>query len=255
MAEGRLAGAAAIVTGAAEGIAEATAKALAREGAAVAVVSRNLARCEKVVLEIARAGGNAIALEADVRLRHDVQRMVRHALDRLGRVDILVNGVGGYHQKAPIEDMTEDEWDEVITLNLKTAFLCAQAVVPAMKAQRRGRIVNIGSVAGNGPYSHSDSFLPYGASKAGLVGFTKHLAKQLGPHGITVNIVSPGTTRTERALRNRGPEAIERMKAEAPLRAILDPEDTAEAIVYLTSEAGRYVTGVNLNVNAGSMII
>ena len=255
MAEGRLAGSTAIVTGASEGIAEAIAKTLAREGAQVALVSRSLSRTQRVADDIAKAGGTALALEADVTRGADVRAMAGAVLERWGQVDVLVNGVGGFRGKAVIDDITEAQWDEVITLNMKTAFLCAQAVAASMKARRSGRIINIGSQAGGAPNPHTESFLPYGTAKAGLIGFTKHLAKQLGPFGITVNMVSPGTTLTPRALGNRDAATIERMKHETPMKALVESRDTAEAVLFLASAAARYITGVNLNVNAGTMIL
>ena len=255
MAEGRVAGAIAIVTGASEGIAEEIAKTLAREGASVALVSRSLARVQRVAGEIESAGGVALALQADVGVAEDVRRMAKAVLERWGRIDVLVNGVGGFRGKAGIEDITEAQWDEVMTVNMKSAFLCAQAVVPAMKAQGSGRIVNIGSQAGSAPNPHADSFLPYGAAKAGLTGFTKHLAKQLGPFGITVNMVSPGTTLTARSRGNRDAASIERLKAATPLKSLVEPQDSAAAVLFLASESGRRITGVNLNVNAGAMIL
>jgi 3-oxoacyl-[acyl-carrier protein] reductase len=205
--------------------------------------------------EISKAGGTAIALEADVTRIADVRTMVAEVLARWGHVDILVNGVGGFRGKAVIDDITEAQWDEVMTLNLKSAFLCAQAVAPSMKARRSGRIVNIGSQAGGAPNPHSDSFLPYATAKAGLIGFTKHVAKQLGPFGISANIVSPGTTLTARSRANRDAATIERMKELTPMKAIVESRDTAEAVLFLASAAGRYITGVNLNVNAGTMIL
>ena len=252
---GRLAGKTAIVTGASEGIAEAIARVLAREGASVGVVSRDIARCKRVTADIEAAGGTALALQADVTQTAQVQAMVQSVLDKWGSVDILVNGVGGFVGKAPIDEITEEQWDSVMTLNMKTAFLCAQSVVRPMKKKGGGRIINIGSIAANGPNPHSDSFLPYGAAKAGVIGFTKHLAKQLGPYGITVNAVSPGTTITERVKKNRDAAALERTKSQNALRALVECDDTANAVLYLASDEARHVTGVNLNVNAGGQIV
>jgi 3-oxoacyl-[acyl-carrier protein] reductase len=255
MTQGRLADRTAIVTGASEGIAEAIARVLAREGASVAVVSRDLARCRRVAADIEAAGGKALALRADVTQASEVRAMVQTVLETWGSVDVLVNGVGGFVGKAPIDEITEEQWDSVMTLNMKTAFLCAQAVVRPMKERGRGRIINIGSIAANGPNPHSDSFLPYGAAKAGLIGFTKHLAKQLGPFGITVNAVSPGTTITARVKKNRDAAALERTASHNALRELVECDDTANAVLYLASDEARHVTGVNLNVNAGGLIV
>jgi NAD(P)-dependent dehydrogenase (short-subunit alcohol dehydrogenase family) len=252
---GRLAGSTAIVTGASEGIAEAIAHTLAREGASVAVVSRNLERTRRVAREIEAAGGKALPLQADVTMSRDVRDMVKAVLDWSGRVDILVNGVGGFTGHGSIEEIAEEDWDRVVALNMKSVFLCAQAVAPAMIEKHTGRIINMGSMAASGPNVHSNSFLPYAAAKAGVVGFTKHLAKQLGPHGITVNAVSPSTTLTARARKNRDAASIERLKSQSPLRTLIDAQDTAEAVLFLVSNEGRYITGINLNVNAGAAIV
>jgi 3-oxoacyl-[acyl-carrier protein] reductase len=181
--------------------------------------------------------------------------MVQRVLEKWHAVDILVNGVGGFRGHGSILETREEDWDNVIALNMKSAFLCAQAVAGSMMEKRAGRIINIGSMAASAPNAHADSFLPYAAAKAGLIGFTKHLAKQLGPHGITVNAVSPSTTLTARARKNRDPASIERMKERVPMKTLIEAEDTAEAVLFLASPEARYITGVNLNVNAGTMIV
>jgi NAD(P)-dependent dehydrogenase (short-subunit alcohol dehydrogenase family) len=163
--------------------------------------------------------------------------------------------VGGFRGHGSILETSESEWDEVITLNMKTAFLCAQAVAGSMMEKHHGRIINIGSQAATAPSPGSNSFLPYAAAKAGLIGFTKHLAKQLGPYGVTVNAVSPSTTLTPRARRNRDAASIARMKSENPMKTLIEVEDTAEAVLFLASNEARYITGVNLNVNAGTLIV
>jgi NAD(P)-dependent dehydrogenase (short-subunit alcohol dehydrogenase family) len=123
-----------------------------------------------------------------------------------------------------------------------------------MMEKMSGRIINIGSQAASAPSPQSNSFLPYAAAKAGLIGFTKHLAKQLGPYGVTVNAVSPSTTLTPRARKNRDEATIERMKSQNPMRTLVEAEDTAEAVLFLASKEARYITGINLNVNAGTVI-
>jgi 3-oxoacyl-[acyl-carrier protein] reductase len=253
-AAGKLAGAIAIVTGASEGIAETIARTLAREGASVALVSRSLPRVQRVAHDIEAGGGTAIALQADVTRSHDVRVMVDAVLARWDHVDILVNGVGGFSGHGSILETSEDDWDQVVALNMKSAFLCAQAVAKSMMGRRTGRIVNIGSQAASAPSPQSNSFLPYAAAKAGLIGFTKHLAKQLGPFGITVNAVSPSTTLTPRARKNRDAATIERMKSQNPMGTLVEAEDTAEAVLFIASKEARYITGINLNVNAGTVI-
>jgi 3-oxoacyl-[acyl-carrier protein] reductase len=143
----------------------------------------------------------------------------------------------------------------VITLNLKSAFLCARAVVKPMMAQKHGRIINIASLGGIGPNPYAPSYLPYGTAKAGMIGFTKHLAKDLGSHGITVNAVSPGTTLTPRVRKVRDEASIERIKSQNPMGVLVEPIDCAEAVLFFASDESRYVTGVNLSVNAGTLIV
>ena len=252
---GRLAGSIAIVTGASQGIGEAIAKTLAREGAKIAIASTNLPEAARVGAEIEAAGGLTLVLHTNVTRPHEVAAMVKAVLDRWGSVDILVNGVGGFHHFAPITDITEEEWDYVVNLNLKSAFLCAREVATTMMANKKGRIINIASQSGSGPNPHAPSFLPYGAAKAGLIGFTKHLAKQLGPYGITVNTVSPGTTVTPRVMKVRDAASLQKIASLNPLNRLLEPKDTAEAVLFLVSDESRSITGINMNVNAGTLIV
>lgn len=252
---GRLSGSTAIVTAAGQGLGEAIAKIFAREGASVAIVDINLPEAKRVGAGIEATGGSALVLKADVTSSQEVAGMVKAVLDRWGTVDILVNAAGGFHRFAPITDISEEEWDRVITLNLKTAFLCAQAVAKTMMERKKGRIINIASGAGIAPNPHAPSYLPYGAGKAGLIGFTKHLAKQLGPYGITVNAIAPGTTLTPRVRKVRDAASIETIAAMNPMKCLVEPQDTAEAVLFLASNESRYITGVTLNVNAGNLIV
>jgi 3-oxoacyl-[acyl-carrier protein] reductase len=251
-ASDKLAGSTAIVTGASAGIGEEIAKTLAREGAAVAVVARNLPEAKRVGAEIEAAGGSSLVIQADVTRSHEVIRMVRTAMDHWGAVDILVNGVGGWQSRALINEIQEEEWDRVLTLNLKSAYLCAHAVAGAMMQRKRGRIINLGSQSGSAPSQTSLSSLPYATAKAGLIGFTRHLARQLGPYGITVNTVSPGTTLTPRVKALWDDANRKRIAATNAMGQLVEPQDTAEAVLFLVSPESRYITGVNLDVNAGN---
>jgi NAD(P)-dependent dehydrogenase (short-subunit alcohol dehydrogenase family) len=252
MEGGRLAGLTAIVTGASAGIAENVAKTFAREGARVAVVSRNVTEGRRVVGEIEAAGGAVMMIEADVTKAQDVDRMVAAVTQRWGRLDILVNGVGGWQKLAPVTDITEEDWDRVIEVNLKSVFLCVRAAAKVMVAQKKGRIINLGSQSGVGPNLGTNSNLPYAASKGAIITLTKHLAKQLGPDGITVNCVSPGTTLTPRVAKLWDKPTQDKKAATNALRSLNEPQDSADAILFLASDEARHVTGVNLNVNAGS---
>jgi 3-oxoacyl-[acyl-carrier protein] reductase len=252
---GRLSGSTAIVTAAGQGLGETIAKTLAREGASVAVVDINLPEVTRVGAEIEAAGGAALVLHADVTRSQEVDGMLKAVLDRWGTVDILVNAAGGFHRFAPITDIDEEEWDRVVNLNLKTAFLCTKAVARIMIEKKKGRIISIASGAGVGPNPYAPSYLPYGAGKAGLIGFSKLLARDLGVYGITVNTVSPGTTLTPRVRKVRDAASIEKIKSQNPMRCLVEPEDTAEAVLFLASNEARYITGINMNVNAGNLIV
>ncbi len=251
---GRLAGHVAIVTAAGQGIGEAIAKTFAREGGRVAVVDLNRAEAERVAGEITKAKGEAIALEVDVTHTAAVEAMVKAVLDRWGTVDILVNAAGGFHRLAPITDITDEEWDKVITVNLKSTFLCSRAVAPTMIEHKKGRIINIASGSGIAPNPYAATYLPYGAAKAGVINFSKVLGRDLGQYGITVNAISPGTTATPRVVKVRDAESMKRIAEQNPMRTLVKVEDTAEAALYLASPEARHVTGINLNVNAGNLM-
>lgn len=255
MAAGRLAGEVAVVTAGGQGLGETIARTFAREGASVAVVDIDLSGAQRVGAEIEARGGSALALRIDVTKSSEVAAMIQAVLERWGTIDILVNGAGGFHKFAPITEIEEEEWDRVITLNLKTAFLCCKAVAGIMMEKKKGRIISISSGAGIAPNPHAPSYLPYGSAKAGLIGLTKHLAKQLGPYGITANCVVPGTTLTPRVRKVRDAASIERIAQMNPMRHLVEPEDSAEAALFLASAEARYITGVSLNVNAGNLIV
>jgi NAD(P)-dependent dehydrogenase (short-subunit alcohol dehydrogenase family) len=254
MPQGRLSGSVAIVTAAGQGIGETIAKTFAREGASVALVDVNRGEVERVSKEIAGAGGSTLALDTDVTRTEAVTQMVQAVVGKFGAVDILVNAAGGFHQLAPITEITDEEWDRVITLNLKTCFLCSRAVAALMMARKKGRIVNIASGSGIAPNPFAATYLPYGAAKAGMINFTKVLARDLGPYGITVNAISPGTTATPRVVKVRDEASRKKIAEQNPMRCLVEPQDTAEAALFLASAEARYITGVNLNVNAGNLM-
>lgn len=251
---GRLAGSVAIVTAAAQGLGEAISKCFAREGATVAAVDINRKELERVVGEITAAGGRADLEVVDVTNSAAVDRMVAAVVERCGTVDILVNGAGGFHRLSPITEISDEEWERVITLNLTSAFYCTRAAARVMTEKKFGRIVSISSGAGLAPNPHAPSYAPYGAAKAGVIGMSKLIARDLGPYNITVNCIAPGTTLTPRVKAVRDAESIARIAEMNPMRHLVEPEDTAEAALYLASKEARYVTGVTLMVNAGNLI-
>jgi 3-oxoacyl-[acyl-carrier protein] reductase len=237
----------AMITGAGSGIGRACAQRLAAAGAAVAVVDLRPEAAEETVAAIEGAGGRGLALAADVTRRDQVEAAVERVRAAWGGVDVLMNNAGGSLTSGFL-DLNEEEWDHVVDLNLKAAYLCAQPVARIMIAQRAGRIINVSSnygVTGSAPRVH------YSAAKAGIIGLTKALALELGPYGITVNAVAPGPTGTDRV---RGKYSAEEWAERArgiPLGRCGEPEDIAEAVAFLASDGARYITGQTLHVNGG----
>ena len=238
----RLEGQVAIVTGGGGGIGKATCLAFAREGADIVIPEVNIANAEAAAAEIEALGKKCEVIETDVSNGDSVRAMVRQTLDALGRVDILVNNAGIFSYTR-IDACTEEEWDRMMAVNLKGPFLCSQAVMETMKAQRSGRIINLGSLAGQ--VGGIVASAPYSASKAGVMCLTKSLARVLGEYGITVNSIAPGVAATEMAKNH--PD----MRAQIPLGRVADASEIASAILFLASEEGRYVTGATLDVNGG----
>lgn len=239
----------ALVTGAGQGLGEAIARRLASDGATVVVVDRDADLATGVATSIEGAGLRAFPLTVDVTNRSDVETMVDQVSRQAGSPDILVNNVGGFERAKTLLDITEDEWDLVVRLNLKSAYLCSRAVLPSMIERRWGRIVNLGSQAARSLTNLLAAH--YAASKAGILGFTRHLAYEVGPYGITVNVVAPGIVPTARVRRNRTSDDIARILAQIPVGRLGRPDDTAAAVAFLVSHEAGYITGVTLDVNGG----
>jgi 3-oxoacyl-[acyl-carrier protein] reductase len=243
----------AVITGASRGIGAATARLFARAGARAIVVNYHSNRdaAEAVCADCREAGAEAIAVRADVASVAAVRRMIGKTVERYGRLDVLVANAGIW-KGAPIQDMTEKEWDETIDVNLKSVYAACSAAAQQMIAQGGGRIVTVSSTAGQrGEAFHSH----YAASKGGIISFTKALASELGPQGVTVNSVAPGWVDTDMSaepLKDRR----ERKKIEEgiPLRRVPTAEDIAGPILFLASDLARHITGEILNVNGGSVL-
>lgn len=246
--ERRLAGKVAIVTGASRGIGRAIAERFAANGARLLVnYARGAAEAAATVEAINRAGGEAIAVQADVSRSADVQRLVQATLDRFERIDILANNAGVMVTKSVLET-TEDDWDRTIDVNLKGAYLCSKEVAPVMIREGAGRIINISS--NSGLYHPSAMrFTEYVASKAGLNGLTKAMALAFGPQ-ITVNAICPGWIRTE-MVEEIDPETQRRILDETALRRWGTPADIAAAALFLASEDASFITGELLIVAGG----
>ena len=240
----------AVVTGAARGIGKAIAETLARSGADVVVVDIQADLAEVTAREIATGTGRRmIALEVDVTDRESVRHMVDHTIEEFGRLDILVNNAGITRDNL-IMRMKEEDWDQVLDINLKGAFNCSQAVVRQMMKQHYGRIVNISSVSG---VSGQAGQTNYSSSKAGLIGFTKALAKEVGSRNITVNAVAPGFIETE--LTADLPREIRDMSIKlTPVGRFGTPQDIANAVAFLVSDEASFITGVTLHVDGGMLM-
>jgi 3-oxoacyl-[acyl-carrier protein] reductase len=241
-----LLGKAALVTGGAQGIGRAVALMLAGNGADVAVSDVNLELAQTVVGEIKDIGRQALAIEGDVARFEDGERMVRETVEALGCIDILVNNAGITRDRLMLR-MSEEDWDAVVGVNLKGAFNCTKAVVRYMAKQKRGRIVNIASVVG---LMGNAGQANYAASKAGLIGFTKSVAREFGSRGITVNAVAPGyiDTPMTQAMPDKAKEELRKL---IPMERLGTPEDVAKAVLFLVTNGSEYVTGQVLQVNGG----
>lgn len=240
----------AIVTGAGSGIGKAAAIALARNGAAVVVnYLTNEQGAAETVAEIQEMRRNALALRADVTRRADVLRMVAETLDNFGKIDILINNAGSIVKLMRIDDCTDDVWDQIIDVNLKSVFLCSQAVLPYMKEQRSGRIINISSLAAQ--FGGRGGSLPYAAAKAAVNSLTKGLASELGSFNVTVNAIAPGIILTPFHDQFSRPDRLQDVINATPLQRAGSPEEVAELIAFLSSEEAGFITGEVIGIDGG----
>jgi 3-oxoacyl-[acyl-carrier protein] reductase len=242
----KLEGKVALVTGAAQGIGKAVVLLLARNGADIVVSDINLEKAGETAREIEATGRRAMPIKVDVANSGDVERMVQTILEQFGQIDILINNAGIARDKLILR-MTEEDWDAVLDINLKGTFNCTKAVVKHMSKQRSGKIVNIASVVGEMGNAGQAN---YSASKAGVIGFTKTIAREFAQRGINVNAIAPGYIQTPmtEALPEKAKDELKRM---IPMERLGQPEDVAGAVLFLVSEAASYITGHVLNVNGG----
>lgn len=246
----------AVVTGAAQGIGKATSKILASEGAFLVAVDLNPSALANLSKEVEAFGVEVISMEVDVLDRVAVGKLVESVINRFGKIDILVNAVGGStiieNNAATVDELTLEDWDKVMNFNLRGTFLCTNAVIKHMKKQGNGKVVNISSDAA---HSVGDPGTAYVAAKAGVMAFTKKVAKEVGPFGITCNAIAPNMTLSERVgprWEQRSDEDKQRKLEAIPLRRVSEPEDQAKVIAFLASSDADYVSGVTIDTNGGS---
>jgi len=236
----------AVITGASRGIGRSIALALAAEGARIVAFDLDMAETEKVAGEIRALGAEALAVQGNVTVAADTERMIDAAMEKFGRVDILVNNAG-ITRDGLLMRMKEEDWDAVLGVNLKGAFLCSRAASKVMAKQRYGRIINIASVVGQMGNAGQAN---YCASKAGLMGLTKSNARELAKRNVTVNAVAPGFIAT--AMTDALPEKTrQELAAQIPLERLGTADDIANAVLFLAAERSGYITGQVIGVNGG----
>lgn len=241
----------AIVTGAGRGIGRATAELLSKWGAKVIGVDIDRDEVEATVARIKGIGNEAEAAVVDVCIEEQVVSFFEEVLNRYRRIDILVNVVGG-GKPAKCTEITASEWDTIFALNTKSCFFCSREAARHMAVQRDGRIINVASIAGQ--RSSVMQGAHYSASKAAVIGLTRHMARELGPLGINVNAIAPGPTTTERIESQMTQEMRQTLISRIPLRRLATPEDQTGAILFLASSLANYVTGVTIDVSGGLLL-
>ena len=243
----------ALVTGGAAGIGRACCLRLAKEGHAIGVLDLDDARCADTVTAIQMAGGKAVALGADISDRAQVQAALAKLRGALGPISIVVNNAG-IADFIPFEEITDARWDRIFAVNVRGTFIVTQEALPDMKAAGWGRIVNISSSSAQ---TGTKVQVHYSASKGAIISLTRSLAEALGPHGITVNNIPPGSvmhTIMSEANRERFPISVETLASNMPVRRLGEPEDIANACAWLCDEASSYVTGQTIGVNGGRVV-
>ncbi|HEY3305543.1 MAG TPA: SDR family NAD(P)-dependent oxidoreductase [Candidatus Binatia bacterium] len=241
----------AVVTGGAQGIGRAIALGLAREGANVVVADLQGGKAESAAAEAQALGVEALSVETDVSNEDSVKNLAEQALKRFDHVDILINDAGIFPQ-AKVAEMTEADWDRTLDVNLGGNFLCSRAFLPSMRARKNGRIISIASgIAHTGAVNGAH----YAASKAGIIGFIKALAREVSPDGITANAICPNIIDTALPRGHRSSAELQERLTRNPLGHAMEPEDLVGAVLFLASDAAGYITGQAVNVNCGTVMI
>ncbi|MFX0195255.1 MAG: SDR family NAD(P)-dependent oxidoreductase [Candidatus Hodarchaeota archaeon] len=248
-----LSGKVAIVTGAGRGMGEATSKLLATHGAIVIVNDIDPKRVERVTTEINHQNGTAKAIPADVADNKQVTKLVETVFKTYGRIDVLVNNAGVLRRRTSVEEIPDEEWDLVLNVNVKGVFNCSKAVMKIMKQQRSGKIVNISSSAGRSTSELGGAH--YTASKAAVLGLSRHFARELAPFNINVNTICPGLIDTPMIRESTTPEELEAERKQIPMGRLGTPEEEAELVLFLVSEASSYINGATIDLNGASLLI
>jgi NAD(P)-dependent dehydrogenase (short-subunit alcohol dehydrogenase family) len=240
-----------IITGARRGMGRSHALAFAKEGARVVVSDISLEDCQKVVEEIEKLGGEAIAVKCDVTKKEEVEEMVKKTIEKWGKIDILVNNAGIADFK-PFLEMTEEDWDRTLDINLKGYFLCAQTCAKEMVKRKSGVIINIASVAMGQIGVGFPALVHYCASKGGIVAMTEALALELAPYNIRVNAISPGAIETPMIDPLKSdPKTLEGLLARIPMHRVGKPEEVSNLVLFLASDTSSYMTGSNVVIDGG----
>jgi 3-oxoacyl-[acyl-carrier protein] reductase len=247
-----LAGTTAVVTGGSRGIGAETARALAANGARVAVVGRDQQALRAVVESIEHAGGEALAVPADCTDEAEMQRLAATVARELGPADIVAAFAGGSGMPVPTVEETPAHWREVLETDLTSMFLTTSAFLPSMTERHHGSIITMSSAAAR---QAARSNAAYAAAKAGVIAFTRHLANELGPQGVRVNCLAPSSVETERLRTWTSEEQRQALAESFPLRRLGQPEDVAAATLFLASEASSWITGVTLDVAGGKIMV
>ena len=247
-----LKGRTAIVTGAGQGMGKSVALRLAEMGARLAINDLNPDTSAQTAVELESTGTEALSIPGDVTNAAEVRTMVRSTSDRFGPIHILVNNAGILYPTKVI-DIPEEEWDRVIAVNLKSTFLCSQAVLSAMQGAGWGRIVNFSSTAGKNISTVGGAH--YTAAKAGILGFTRHLAKEVAADGITVNAVCPGLIDTEMVRQTIDDDRVKFYEQSFPISRLGLPSEVADLVAFLCSDRAAYITGASLDINGGDLMI
>jgi NAD(P)-dependent dehydrogenase (short-subunit alcohol dehydrogenase family) len=243
----------AIVTGAGRGIGQACALAFANEGASVALIDINEDDTKDTAERLNAEGGKVMACACDVSSPADVRRTTDAILAELGTVDILVNNAGVLRITTPMEEIEDAEWDLVMGVNVKGVFLLSKAVLPVMRKKGCGKIVNIASSAGRSTSELGGAH--YTASKAAVLGLTRHMAREYGSHGININSICPGLVETPMIREEASQQRLDHWLGQIPLGRFAEPEEAADLVLFLASDESKYITGATIDFNGGSLLI